>query len=125
MSFYNLQPFKTFYALIWLVRPSMISSHGLKSGPLQPKPKLILTELQGLTLSTPSLVYINVGRIGLNMVNVDYKCQFQGTVEIILWLPTYFNISKVQKYNPSFLRKCDLVKSVFFAHLRVAAGFVG
>ena len=31
---------------------------------------------------------INVGRIGLNMVNVDYKCQFQGTVEIILWLPT-------------------------------------
>ena len=28
------------------------------SGPLYPKPKLILTELQGLTLSTPSLVYI-------------------------------------------------------------------
>ena len=31
-------------------RPDIIS------GPLKPKPKLILTEFQGLTLSTPSLL---------------------------------------------------------------------
>ena len=32
------------------------SRPGLKPGPLKPKPKLILTQFQGLTLLTPSLV---------------------------------------------------------------------
>ena len=34
----------------------LLSRPCLISGPLKPKPKLILTEFQGLTLSTPSLV---------------------------------------------------------------------
>ena len=33
-----------------------MSRPGLISGPLKPKPKLILTQFQGLTLLTPSLV---------------------------------------------------------------------
>ena len=32
--------------------------YSLLAGPLKPKPKLILTEFQGLTLSTPSLAVI-------------------------------------------------------------------
>ena len=38
----------------------LLSCCGLKSGPLYPELKLILTELQGLILSTPSLVSILV-----------------------------------------------------------------
>ena len=38
----------------------LLSRPGLISGPLKPKPKLILTQFQGLTLSTPSLVMIMI-----------------------------------------------------------------
>ena len=41
----------------------LLSSPGLISGPLYPKPKLILTELHSLTLSTPCLVFL----LGLNL----------------------------------------------------------
>ena len=58
MTFHDLLwPSMTFYHLLKPLWPSMIkcllSSPGLISGPLKPKPKLILTEFQGLTLSTP------------------------------------------------------------------------
>ena len=61
LTFFDLTwPSKFFYDLLRSPWPSMIkcqlSKPGLISGPLKPKPKLILTEFQGLTLSTPSLV---------------------------------------------------------------------
>ena len=59
-------PFRTFYHLLRALWLSMIkcllSRPGLISGPLKPKPKLILTQFQGLTLSTPSLVWIIIGQ---------------------------------------------------------------
>ena len=45
---------------------SLLSSPGLISEPLKPKSKLILTELKGLSLSTPSLVII------VNLTRTDF-----------------------------------------------------
>ena len=51
----------------------LLSRPGLISGPLKPKPKLILTQFKGLTLSTPSLVYLYVSDDGIIDVVLSFR----------------------------------------------------
>ena len=52
----QIQSPEDLYDLLWL--NVYCQDLGLLSGPLKSKPKLIPTEFQGLTLSTPSLVLL-------------------------------------------------------------------
>ena len=89
MTFHDfLWPSMTFYHFLRPIWPFMIkcllSRPGLISGPLKPNTKLILTEFQGLTLSTPCLVPIisvikgcenkNVGSISLILHRQQLCC---------------------------------------------------
>ena len=72
----------------------LLSRPGLISGPLKPQPELILTQFQGLTLSTPSLVssinILNKWTFINKIIIITYKnknqfIDFQGPTSICSW----------------------------------------